>query len=169
MEFLAISGSDGTIQLMNRADYIIYDQKKVHQELVRGLAFSKDGKQLFSCGDDGKIFCCTTDNNKLDKTSNDYKSSLFKPWITAIDVCEVPQDIWKTQMIAYTTIRGDVYMETEKLQYYYPIKGEIFRLHFLPRQGYEFIIGLGTDQGLKLLYKKEAKFFQNPGAKGKMK
>ena len=149
MGYLAASGPNGIVQLWNLYSFTEYEQKKIHSNFVRGLVFSKDGKYLYSCGDDGKVFYSIVKMNKLEKDYN-ILSDLSKSWITTLDVMY-------PQSVAYANFRGKVTVKSFNWKYSYHFPNQIFKLHFLPHKSPYIALGLATNDGLKIIWAKKMK------------
>lgn len=153
MEVMAISGSDGIIQMLNPITFNIYGQEKIHSNFVRDLAFSDDGKQLYSCGDDGKVVCSSINYKILEKDHNVHKK-LRKPWIMSLD-------FMSPHVIAYASLRGKVIIKSIESQYSYHVSEKIFKMHFMPQKNGYIVVGLATNNGLEIVWATKMKFKSN--------
>jgi WD40 repeat protein len=145
LDYLAVSSSDGMIKLLNSASLKFYDQTKAHSNFVRGIVFSDDGKRFYSCGDDGKVACTNIFNFRLAEDSYVHSSLLRKPWIMSVDYLT-------QQVLAFASIRGDVFIETNSTVYFKKISDKIFKLRFLPMKNTYIAVALATNNGLKIIW-----------------
>lgn len=149
IHLLAVSGSNGVIQLWDSNNFTFNDQKKKHSGFIRGLVFNNNGTQLYTCGDDGKVVCSNIKNNKLE---NDYKirNGFNKSWIISLDMME-------PQVVAFATLRGDVFIYTKGMRYFYHLPNNIFKIRFLPHKSNYIVVGVSTNNGLKIIWAKNMK------------
>jgi WD40 repeat protein len=146
---IATSGAGGIIQLWNSDSFIMSDQISIRSSFIREIVCGTDEKQIYTCGDDGKVLCYNIKDKKQDKGFYLYNNFFKKSWIMSLDLLN-------SQIIAYANIRGDIFIEDYPIRYYYHISDNIFKLHFLPKNSI-IVVGLASNNGLKIIWASKMK------------
>lgn len=139
----AVSSSDGFIHTMNPETLQVYNQKRIHSNLIRQFVFDTNGKHIYSCGDDGKVINTYIRSNYLEESER-VNSGFSKAWITSID--------YLPGQTAFATIRGDIHISGYPLIYKYHVPEKIFKIHFMQNQKGYMVLAVATEYGIKIIW-----------------
>ena len=140
----ATSGSAGMIRLWESGSPIQCDEISAHADLIREISYSYSKKQIYSCSDDGTVKEFNINNKKIEIHSKKIKWKINRSWIMSVNLND-------DDAMAYASYRGKIFIISPYSKYYFHLDNKIFKVRFLIQKNPYLIVGLATNDGLKIL------------------